>query len=95
MPSVTFSVVWPDGETEQYYSPSTIIHEFVKVNSIYSQQEFAERINAALNAASDRVVAKFGYACSAAADEKRKIADKFATLERQNITGSVHVCAMT
>ena len=28
MPAVHFKIQWPDGEQVEYYSPSTIIHQF-------------------------------------------------------------------
>ena len=95
MPSVTFSVSWPDGETAQYYSPSTIIFDFLEVKKSYTQDEFFKQVTCGLDAASNRVVQKFGYACSAAADEKRKITRKLESLTRNNIDGQVSVCAMS
>lgn len=95
MPSVTFSVAWPDGETAQYYSPSTIIFDFLEAKKTYSQDDFLQRVTRGLDAASDRVVQKFGYACSAAADEKRKITSKFETLHRNNIDGEIRILAMS
>ncbi|HEY7772490.1 MAG TPA: MSMEG_0570 family nitrogen starvation response protein [Marinagarivorans sp.] len=95
MPSVTFSISWPDGETVQYYSPSTIIYEFLEVKKPYSHDEFFNQVTRGLDAASNRVMQKFGYACSAAADEKRKITRKLESLTRNNINGQISVCAMS
>lgn len=88
MPSVNFKVVWPDGEQATYYSPSTIIHQYLKMGS-YSQEEFAERVTRSLSAASERVYERFGYYCSAASAEQEKIDHKLQSLREQKITGEV------
>lgn len=95
MPSVNFSVVWPDGEKIEYYSPSTVIHEYLSSNTSYSLEEFSEKVFSGLDMASARVMKKFGYACSAAADEKRKIALKLESLAKDNVSEPVTVFAIS
>lgn len=91
MPSVSFEVTWPDGERVSYYSPSTIIHEFIQAKKTYSQDEFSEKVMAALDQASERVYQKFGYYCSAASSEKEKIAMKLSQLSASSIDGGVNI----
>lgn len=69
MPAMHFRVQWPDGSTRDCYSPSTIVKDYLEVGASYPLQDFMERSRAALNAASERVRAKYGFACSSAMDE--------------------------
>lgn len=66
MPEMTFKIRWPDGATEQCYSPSLVIKDHLKVDAAYSIDDFMERSRAALTTASDRVKEKYGFACSRA-----------------------------
>ena len=91
MPSVNFNVIWPDGDKVTYYSPSTIVREHLTAGSEYSQREFDERIQAALNAASERVYQRFGYYCTAASGELERIQCKLQFLREQEIAGDVRV----
>lgn len=71
MPEVFYDVCWPNGQTEKCYSPSSVIKDFIKENEIYPLPEFLELAAEALNEASERVRAKYGYACSSAMDQLR------------------------
>lgn len=73
MPEVHFEVRWPSGLTHRYYSPSTIVHEHLEAGASYSVKEFLSRTEVAMNAASERVRAKYGYACSSAMDTLAQI----------------------
>ena len=95
MPSVNFNVTWPDGEQVTYYSPSTIIHEHIKPQTHYSQQEFADCIALALNQASERVYQRFGYYCSSAQGELEKIQHKMQQLKNNSVSGQVLVNQLT
>jgi uncharacterized repeat protein (TIGR04042 family) len=55
------------------YSPSTIVKDYLREGESYSVTEFRERARTALRLASDRVRAKYGYACSRALDELAEI----------------------
>jgi uncharacterized repeat protein (TIGR04042 family) len=66
MPEMTFHIRWPDGTTEQCYSPSLVIKEFLSIGETYPMLEFLRRSHAALTIASDRVKEKYGFACSRA-----------------------------
>lgn len=75
MPSVNFYVVWPDTHIANCYSPSTVIKQYFEVGKEYPLAEFMQLAREGLEAASERVRLKYGYACSAAMDT-------LATLER-------------
>jgi uncharacterized repeat protein (TIGR04042 family) len=66
MPEMTFHIRWPDGTTEQCYSPSLVIKEFLSIGETYPMPEFLRRSRAALTIASERVREKYGFACSRA-----------------------------
>ncbi|GAA5002956.1 hypothetical protein GCM10023206_06220 [Acinetobacter puyangensis] len=76
MPSVNFTVKWPNGETGQYYSPSTVIYEYLNIGQSYRLEDFLRQVENGLNKASDRVRMRYGFACSAAMDS-------LATIKRQ------------
>lgn len=67
MPEMTFTVRWPDGSTQQCYSPSLVMHDFLAEATDYRIDDFMARSTEALTQASDRVRAKFGFACTSAA----------------------------
>ncbi|TDU71211.1 putative repeat protein (TIGR04042 family) [Prosthecobacter fusiformis] len=73
MPAVHYIVELPDGEKRQCYSPSTVIHEHFKSGDAMPMSEFIQRSRTALNAASDRVRQRFGFACSSAMDQLSEI----------------------
>lgn len=76
MPEMHFTVRWPDGRTERCYSPSWVIEEHLEVGASYSVDEFVARASMALNIASERVRAKYGFACSSALDQLRNLEAK-------------------
>lgn len=73
MPEMRFVITWPDGQEETCYSPSLIIREFFTEGESYSVADFIDRSRRALTIASDRVEAKFGFACSSANDQLARI----------------------
>lgn len=90
MPAVNFEVQWPDGDVKTYYSPSTVIRQYLK-DDHYSLDEFAERISLAMNMASERVREKFGYYCSSASDELLQINAKIHRLRDLQFSGNVRI----
>lgn len=64
-----FLVRWPDGREQECYSPSLVIKELVNAGQQYPVFEFMERSRAGLRIAAERVRAKYGFYCSAAADQ--------------------------
>ena len=66
MPEMLFHIRWPDGTTEQCYSPSLVIKDHLEAGATYDVAEFMRRSRTALTVASDRVREKYGFACSRA-----------------------------
>ncbi|WP_246087006.1 MSMEG_0570 family nitrogen starvation response protein [Nocardioides humi] len=64
---MTFTVRWPDGRVAEHYSPSLVVHDHLDVGATYPVAEFRDRSARALGIASDRVRARFGFACTSAA----------------------------
>lgn len=73
MPEMRFVITWPDGSEESCYSPSLIIRDFFTEGESYAVADFVDRSRQALKIASDRVEAKFGFACSSANDQLARI----------------------
>lgn len=73
MPATYFKIQWPDGSQADCYSPSTIVKDYFAAGERYSLADFIERARTALNHASERVHAKYGYTCSAAMDQLAQI----------------------
>jgi uncharacterized repeat protein (TIGR04042 family) len=81
MPEMLFTVRWPDKSVSECYSPSLIIKGYMEVGCSYPLAEFVDRSRTALNIASERVRAKYGYGCSSAMDQLQEIertASRFA-----------------
>ena len=73
MPEMHFQVRWPDGAETICYSPSLIIRDFFSAGQAYELQDFVDRSIAALNIASDRVLAKYGVTCTRALAQRDDI----------------------
>jgi len=73
MPEMHFDIRWPDGREERCYSPSLVVHEHLQVGADYALPDFITRVTTALNIASERVRAKYGFACSRALDQLNAI----------------------
>lgn len=73
MPEVIFTVELPDGTTKRCYSPSTIVKEYFAKGDEMPVAEFVSRSGKALNEASERVRAKFGFSCSSASSQLEEI----------------------
>ena len=91
MPAVNFTVNWPDGEIVSYYSPSTVIHNYLSLGIEYDLSKFKLTVDQALDAASERVKSTYGFYCSAASDEKSKIERKYNQLINTHKNGKVCV----
>ena len=73
MPEMTFDVRWPDGRVQRCYSPSLVMHDYLTSGSDYTVADFLDRSAQALHEASERVRAKFGFACTSAAESNAQI----------------------
>jgi uncharacterized repeat protein (TIGR04042 family) len=69
MPEMHFLIRWPDGSEMRCYSPSLVVREHIEVGHSYPVAEFVARSRTMLGIGSDRVRAKYGYACSSAMDQ--------------------------
>jgi uncharacterized repeat protein (TIGR04042 family) len=88
MPEMHFTVRWPDDTVTDCYSPSLVIREHMDTGASYPVGDFVERSRTALNIASERVRAKYGYACSSALDQLSRIeatAERFADLPHAKV----------
>jgi uncharacterized repeat protein (TIGR04042 family) len=70
---MTFDVQWPDGRVQRCYSPSLVMHDYLSAGTDYTVADFLDRSGKALQDASERVRAKFGFACSSAAWTEEEI----------------------
>ncbi|GAB4058741.1 MSMEG_0570 family nitrogen starvation response protein [Uliginosibacterium sediminicola] len=83
MPVMHFRVRLPDSTELNCYSPSLVIKDFLTPGTRYPMADFMSRSREALNIASERVRAKYGYACSSAMDQLAELeahAQRFANL---------------
>jgi uncharacterized repeat protein (TIGR04042 family) len=89
MPEMRFLIRWPDGRAESCYSPSLVVKDYLVPGETYPLPDFIERSRAMLNIASERVRAKYGFACSSAMDQLARIetaAAAFAHLPEARVT---------
>lgn len=91
MPEMTFTVRWPDGATEECYSPSLVMHDYLNDAAAYPLADFMSRAVTALTQASERVKAKYGMYCTSAAAQ----IDAMQQSSRRYPNGDVTVVAMT
>jgi uncharacterized repeat protein (TIGR04042 family) len=81
MPAMHFNLRWPDQAETRCYSPSLVIKDYLVPDTRYPMPEFMQRIREALNVASDRVRAKYGFACSMAMDQLAQIESRAARFD--------------
>ena len=67
MPEMTVTVRWPDGRIDACYSPSLVMHDHLRSGTTYRVDDFVARAGVALAEASERVRARYGFACTASA----------------------------
>jgi uncharacterized repeat protein (TIGR04042 family) len=81
MPEVRFIIRWPDGSEMSCYSPSRVVREYLEVGRSYPVADFLARSRAALSLASERVRAKYGYACTGAMEQLAAIEERAAAVD--------------
>lgn len=79
MPEMWFTVRWPGGDEQRYYSPSLVVHDHLVSGTDYTVEEFVSRTDTAMAEASERVRQKFGFACTSAAETSNRIHNDAAT----------------
>ena len=82
MPEVMLQLRWPDGEASQFYSPSTVVYEFLKSGETLTIAELEQRALSALQEASERVRARYGFACTRTDEEASKLQKRLAMYGR-------------
>jgi uncharacterized repeat protein (TIGR04042 family) len=73
MPEVVLQLCWPDGEASSFYSPSTVVYEFLQPGDSLSVADLEQKGLAALRQASERVRARYGFACTRTDEEAVKL----------------------
>lgn len=91
MPEMTFTLAWPDGATQECYSPSLVMHDYLRVETSYQIDDFMERSTTALRQAAERVKARYGFYCTSAAAQL----DELHTRRGHYADGTVTVLSMT
>ena len=91
MPEMHFRVEWPNGQVDRCYSPSYVVEEHLVVGEVYAIDDFVARARTALEIGSERVRAKYGFACSSALDQLRAIEETAASLPSPARDGKVRV----
>ena len=89
MPEVHFDVRWPDHSESHCYSPSTVIHDYLRSGEAYPLSEFLRLSREALTMAADRVEQKFGFRCSSAETQLLAIETRgrqFASVDDARVT---------
>jgi uncharacterized repeat protein (TIGR04042 family) len=89
MPEVRLSVEWPDGRKSELYSPSTVILDYLQPGQTLSVAELTSKGMAALEMASERVRARYGFACTRTDEERLRLqqaADSYAADQLVRIT---------
>jgi uncharacterized repeat protein (TIGR04042 family) len=83
MPAMHFAIRWPDAREMRCYSPSLVIKDHFEPGACYPLPEFMSHVREALHTASERVRAKFGFACSMALDQLAEIEGVAAQFDAQ------------
>jgi uncharacterized repeat protein (TIGR04042 family) len=83
MPAMHYHLRWPDASVSRCYSPSLVIKDFFEPQTAYAVPDFLRRLREATQIASDRVAAKFGFACSRAADQLAEVESQAARFAGQ------------
>ena len=91
MPETPFTVELPDGSIRACYSPSSIVKNYFSVGQRLPAAEFAALSRTALTEASERVRAKFGYACTAASASLHDIESWTGELEPDATLTVIHI----
>ena len=95
MPAVNFKIRWPNGREANGYSPSTVIYEHLEEGASYSLPDFMQRVESALNNASERVKEVKGFYCSSAMDTLSSLKGQASYLvEPDMVAGQVEILSM-
>jgi uncharacterized repeat protein (TIGR04042 family) len=73
MPEVRLTLEWPDGRTSELYSPSTVILDYLGPGESLPVGQLHDRGIEALRLASERVRARYGFACTRTDEERQRL----------------------
>ncbi|MDM7954630.1 MAG: MSMEG_0570 family nitrogen starvation response protein [Cyanobium sp. CZS 25K] len=85
MPEVELTLEWPDGARSRLYSPSTVILEHLAPGQTLSVADLRARGTLALRQASERVRARYGFACTRADEEERRLLERAAPFAEEEL----------
>lgn len=91
MPVTHLHIKWPDDTPEKIYSPSSIIGDYFEPGEQLPVSDFDQRISEALQAAARRVQQVYGFECTAARSELRKIKQEVEKYRRQSDTNQIEI----
>ena len=95
MPAVNFKIRWPNGREATGYSPSTAIYQYLEEGASYPLTDFLQRLESALNNASERVKQVKGFYCSSAMDTLSSLKGQASyLLEPAHADGQVDILSM-
>jgi uncharacterized repeat protein (TIGR04042 family) len=78
MPEVVLQLHWPDGLDSTLYSPSTVVLDYLPPGKSFSVAEVERLGLQALHEASERVRARYGFACTRTDEEASKLRQQVA-----------------
>ena len=81
MPEVRLSLQWPDGQISELYSPSTVILDYLQPGDVIAVTDLHSRGVQALRDASERVRARYGFACTRTDEEQLKLSTRVAAYD--------------
>ncbi|EPX85300.1 MSMEG_0570 family nitrogen starvation response protein [Salipiger mucosus] len=84
MPETYWTVRWPDGAEERLYSPSSVVTELFEPGQCYPVDDFLTRSRVAMERASNRVAAKYGFACTSAMAQLDRIETRITDFAGQD-----------
>ena len=93
MPEVRFQLEWPDGQSSTLYSPSTVILDYLRPGDSLLVSELEVRGVEALRAASERVRARYGFACTRTDEEEsqlRQWISRYSSDDTVRVTGQLN-----
>jgi uncharacterized repeat protein (TIGR04042 family) len=86
MPEMHVHLRWPDGSQQRIYSPSLVITDHLEEGESYAVPDLVTRLQTALDEASNRVQASYGFPCSRAAASKAAIEQRATAYDTGEVT---------
>ncbi len=90
MPEIYMQIEWPNKQLDRIYSPSSVIRDYFKPGDIVPLAQFEQLAIEALNKASGRVMAKYGYECTSAMSEIERIRSIADTMKDTSETVKIY-----